>query len=73
MDILIIQNATSALLSITATLIAKSALARNMPRTTNVMSTLENVLVRKMLVEMNVINLVMNSAPIQNVWIQKSV
>jgi len=64
-DMIIIQLATNVQMSITATLIAKSALARNMPRTMNVMSTLENVLVLKMLVEMNAMNLVMNSAQIQ--------
>jgi len=64
-DMIIIQLATNVQMSITATLIAKSALARNMPRTMNVMSTLENVLVLKMLVEMNAMNLVMNSVQIQ--------
>jgi len=64
-DMIIIQLATNVQMSITATLIAKSALARNMPRTMNVMSTLENVLVLKMHVEMNAMNLVMNSVQIQ--------
>jgi len=64
-DMIIIQLVTNVQMSITATLIAKSALARNMPRTMNVMLTLENVLVLKMLVGMNAMNLVMNSVQIQ--------